>query len=78
MRLLSVTALLTLAAGCTGASALAEEGTLLTGTLKTIKDRGTILIGYRQSSLPFSLCLHLSLLGSQALGFVLLSERAGD
>jgi glutamate/aspartate transport system substrate-binding protein len=54
MRLLSAAALLTLAAGWTGASALAEEGALLTGTLKTINDRGTILIGYRQSSLPFS------------------------
>jgi ABC-type amino acid transport substrate-binding protein len=32
----------------------AEEGELLTGTLKTIKDRGTILIGYRDSALPFS------------------------
>jgi len=54
MRLLAVAALLTLAAGCTGASAWAEEGAPLTGTLKTINDRGTILIGYRQSSLPFS------------------------
>jgi len=32
----------------------AEEGDLLTGTLKTIRDRGTILIGYRDSALPFS------------------------
>ena len=32
----------------------AEEGELLTGTLKTIHDRGTILISYRQNSLPFS------------------------
>lgn len=32
----------------------AEEGTVLTGTLKTINDRGSILIGYRDSSLPFS------------------------
>ena len=29
-------------------------GRLLTGTLKTINDRGTILIGYRDSALPFS------------------------
>ncbi len=27
---------------------------MLTGTLKTINDRGSILIGYRDSSLPFS------------------------
>ena len=33
---------------------LAEEGAPLTGTLKTIHDRGTILIGYRDSALPFS------------------------
>jgi len=31
-----------------------EEGPLLTGTLKTINDRGTILIGYRTTALPFS------------------------
>ena len=34
--------------------ALAEEGDTLTGTLKTIHDRGTILIGYRNTALPFS------------------------
>jgi glutamate/aspartate transport system substrate-binding protein len=34
--------------------ALAEEGDTLTGTLKTISDRGTILIGYRTTALPFS------------------------
>ena len=32
----------------------AEEGEPLTGTLKTINDRGTILIGYRTTALPFS------------------------
>jgi glutamate/aspartate transport system substrate-binding protein len=31
-----------------------QEVGVLTGTLKTISDRGTILIGYRQSALPFS------------------------
>jgi glutamate/aspartate transport system substrate-binding protein len=31
-----------------------EEGAVLTGTLKTINDRGTILIGYRTTALPFS------------------------
>jgi glutamate/aspartate transport system substrate-binding protein len=35
------------------ASALAEDA-LLSGTLKTINDRGTILIGIRDSSVPFS------------------------
>ena len=36
-----------------GAPAYAEDS-LLTGTLKTINDRGTILIGVRESSIPFS------------------------
>jgi len=36
------------------AAAQAEEGALLTGTLKTISQRGSILIGYRESALPFS------------------------
>jgi glutamate/aspartate transport system substrate-binding protein len=35
-------------------SARAEEGAILTGTLKTIADRGTILIGYREDAVPFS------------------------
>ena len=35
-------------------SALADDGAPLTGTLKTIKDRGTILIGYREGALPFA------------------------
>ena len=34
--------------------ARADEGDILTGTLKTIRDRGTILIGYRRGSVPFS------------------------
>jgi ABC-type amino acid transport substrate-binding protein len=37
-----------------GCGARAEEGDTLTGTLKTIHDRGTILIGYRETALPFS------------------------
>jgi ABC-type amino acid transport substrate-binding protein len=43
-----------LAAVLACAGARAEDGALLTGTLKTIMDRGTILIGYRESALPFS------------------------
>lgn len=35
-------------------AAYAEEGDFLTGTLKTISDRGTILIGYRTTASPFS------------------------
>lgn len=43
------------AALCLGtAGARAEEGAPLTGTLKTIKQRGTVLLGYRESALPFS------------------------
>jgi len=34
--------------------AFGEVPRLLTGTLKTINDRGTILIGVREASLPFS------------------------
>lgn len=45
---------LTVAVGLRGGSALAEEGALLSGTLQIINDRRTILIGYRESSLPFS------------------------
>jgi glutamate/aspartate transport system substrate-binding protein len=43
-----------LAAVLIGGGARAEDGDLLTGTLKTVRDRGTILIGYRESALPFS------------------------
>lgn len=39
------------AAGLVGAPAFAQE---LTGALKKIKDSGTITIGYRESSVPFS------------------------
>ena len=42
---------LALAAGLSAAQANAEE---LTGTLKKIKETGTIAIGYRDSSIPFS------------------------
>ena len=34
--------------------ARAQQDVVLTGTLKTVNDRGTILIGYRDSALPFS------------------------
>jgi glutamate/aspartate transport system substrate-binding protein len=54
MRRLGRVALLVVAALWIFADARAEEGELLTGTLKTIHARGTILIGYRQNSLPFS------------------------
>jgi glutamate/aspartate transport system substrate-binding protein len=48
-----VAMLLALTAVCGGARA-DEDDTALSGTLKTINARGTILIGYRTTSLPFS------------------------
>ncbi|HET7880300.1 MAG TPA: amino acid ABC transporter substrate-binding protein [Acetobacteraceae bacterium] len=39
---------------CIAGAARAEEGATLSGTLQTIHDRSTILIGYRDASLPFS------------------------
>jgi ABC-type amino acid transport substrate-binding protein len=47
-------AALALAALCAAGAAAAEEGAPLTGTLKAISDRGTILIGTRDSAIPFS------------------------
>ena len=44
-------AVFVLAAGFIAAPAAAEE---LTGTLKNIKDTGTITLGYRDTSIPFS------------------------
>jgi len=50
-----------LAALCLGLAAMAgatlavaQDATVLTGTLKKAKDTGTLVIGYRESSLPFS------------------------
>jgi ABC-type amino acid transport substrate-binding protein len=54
MRCLPAAIILAIALARTCGSTQAEEGELLTGTLKTINDRGTILIGYRDSALPFS------------------------
>jgi glutamate/aspartate transport system substrate-binding protein len=54
MRCLPAAVTLAIALAWTCGSTRAEEGELLTGTLKTINDRGTILIGYRDSALPFS------------------------
>ena len=54
MRLPGAVALLLLVAALVCGGARAEEGEVLSGTLKTINDRGTILIGVREASLPFS------------------------
>lgn len=54
MRRLAALAVLALAVTAAGDSVRAQEGDVLTGTLKTIDDRGSILIGYRNNALPFS------------------------
>jgi glutamate/aspartate transport system substrate-binding protein len=51
---MAVFAAMLLAAVSTGMGAYAQDGDVLTGTLKAIDDRGTILIGYRKDALPFS------------------------
>jgi len=53
-----------LAAGLAGA-ARAEDGAPLTGTLKTVADRGTLLVGVRTDAPPFS----FRNAGGQAVGF---------
>jgi glutamate/aspartate transport system substrate-binding protein len=58
-----VLALLLLAAG----GARAQEDGLLSGTLKTIAGKGTVLIGYRESAPPFSFLNP----GKQPIGFSL-------
>jgi glutamate/aspartate transport system substrate-binding protein len=48
-------ALLILAAMCaSGTTSAQDNGEVFSGTLKTIQNRGTIMIGYRQTALPFS------------------------
>jgi glutamate/aspartate transport system substrate-binding protein len=64
MRPLLATALLVV---WTGAGAWAQDEVVLSGTLKTINDRGTILIGYRDSAPPFSFLNP----GRQPIGFSL-------
>ena len=60
--------ILAAAALCLAASAArAEEGAPLTGTLATINQRGSILIGYRESAPPFSFLNK----GGQPVGFSL-------
>ena len=51
MRMLRAVVLLLLA---TGGAAWSQEDGVLSGTLKTINDRGTIRIGYRDTAPPFS------------------------
>lgn len=58
---------LPLASGARAQEDGAPDDGLLTGTLKTIRDRGTILIGYRDSAPPFSFLNP----GHQPIGFSL-------
>jgi ABC-type amino acid transport substrate-binding protein len=51
---LAMRALLVVAALLTAGTVRAEDDGLLTGTLKTIRDRGTILVGVRADAAPFS------------------------
>lgn len=43
-----------LAAGAAPAQPIADEGIALTGTLATLRQRGSVIIGYREASVPFS------------------------
>src|SRR3954452_1124871 len=45
---------LTLAAIWTCGAARAEEGAVLSGTLKVVQERGSILVGFRDDATPFS------------------------
>jgi glutamate/aspartate transport system substrate-binding protein len=52
-------------AGWAGLGAARADDLVLSGTLKAIQDRGTILIGYREKSVPFSFLNR----GGQPVGF---------
>ncbi|HPO18463.1 MAG TPA: amino acid ABC transporter substrate-binding protein [Rubrivivax sp.] len=43
-----------LAAGAVQAQPIGDEGIALTGTLATLRQRGSVIIGYREASVPFS------------------------
>jgi glutamate/aspartate transport system substrate-binding protein len=58
-------ALIALAAFTLGATSVRAEEGVLSGTIKTIRDRGTILIGYRTSAPPFAFLNK----GGQPIGF---------
>jgi len=47
-------AALALLAGGAAAQSIGDEGVVLSGTLKTVRQRGSVLVGYRESSVPFS------------------------
>jgi glutamate/aspartate transport system substrate-binding protein len=66
-RLLAFALLGLLAGSAMGAEEARAEDGILTGTLKTVHDRGTILIGYRDSAPPFSFLNP----GRQPIGFSL-------
>ncbi len=58
-------ALIALTAFTLGASSIRAEEGVLSGTIKTIRDRGTILIGYRTAAPPFAFLNK----GGQPIGF---------
>ena len=51
---LAATLAATAAASACGGARADDQGDVLTGTLKTVAGRGTILIGYREDAVPFS------------------------
>lgn len=59
--------LVVLLAACGCGGAWAQDDVVLSGTLKTINDRGTLLVGYRDSAPPFSFLNP----GRQPIGFSL-------
>ena len=63
MRLLA--AIAALAATLLGAGSVRAQDGILSGTIKTIRDRGTILIGYRTAAPPFAFLNK----GGQPIGF---------
>ncbi len=58
-------ALIALAAFTLGAASIRAEEGVLSGTIKTVRDRGTILIGYRTAAPPFAFLNK----GGQPIGF---------
>lgn len=65
IRLAAAAALLLLALGAPIGAHAQEGDPLLSGTLKTIQDRGTILVGFREGAVPFSFLNG----GGQPVGF---------
>lgn len=52
--LLAIATAIAFTAGAAQAQPIADEGIELTGTLATLRQRGSVVIGYREASVPFS------------------------